>query len=149
MIISLTEDSNIFPVMCVIDVSEYTTNVLKLWLGLQINPINFKKLQTTLIVTSSYRINYSNQTNFKKKNGCSEITPLSCGASENLSFLELIDTTYDLESNDPEKCKQACLLNCSSKAAIFHYGLNSSVGKCYLPSEIFSLKRIWQAMESL
>ncbi|KAK2651074.1 hypothetical protein Ddye_018563 [Dipteronia dyeriana] len=79
--------------------------------------------------------------------GCSEITPLSCGASENHSFLELNDTTYftfasDLENIDSEKCKKACLQNCSCKASIFRYGLNSSAGQCYLPSEIFSLKRI-------
>ncbi|KAI9177846.1 hypothetical protein LWI28_019875 [Acer negundo] len=77
--------------------------------------------------------------------GCSERTPLSCGASENHSFMELNDTTYftfrsDLEGIDSEKCKQACLQNCSCKAAIFRYGLNSSIGQCYLPSEIFSLE---------
>ncbi|TXG55721.1 hypothetical protein EZV62_020977 [Acer yangbiense] len=77
--------------------------------------------------------------------GCSEITPLSCGASQYHSFLELNDTTYfsftpDIENIDSEKCKQACLQNCSCKAAIFQYGLNSSDGRCYLPSEIFSLK---------
>ncbi|KAL5837194.1 hypothetical protein ACOSQ3_014363 [Xanthoceras sorbifolium] len=79
--------------------------------------------------------------------GCSEKTPLSCEASQYHSFLELNDTTYfnfrsDLQNIDPEQCKQACLQNCSCKAALFRYGWNSSVGECYLPSEIFSLKHI-------
>ncbi|KAK3184710.1 hypothetical protein Dsin_031996 [Dipteronia sinensis] len=59
--------------------------------------------------------------------GCSERTPLSCGASQYHSFLELNDTTYftftlDIVNIDSEKCKQACLQNCSCKAAIFRYG---------------------------
>ncbi|EEF36483.1 EP1-like glycoprotein 4 [Ricinus communis] len=76
--------------------------------------------------------------------GCSAITPLSCGASQNHSFLELKDTTYssfqaDLQNVDSESCKMACLKNCSCKAAIFQYGSDSANGFCYMPNEIFSL----------
>lgn len=79
--------------------------------------------------------------------GCSQITPLSCEASQGHSFVELYDVTYfafsslssDLRNTDSETCKQACLKNCSCKAALFQYGLNSSAGSCYLPSEIFSM----------
>ncbi|KAH9794211.1 Receptor-like serine/threonine-protein kinase [Citrus sinensis] len=79
--------------------------------------------------------------------GCSQITPLSCEASQDHSFVELNDVTYfafssfssDLTNTDPETCKQACLNNCSCKAALFQRGLNSSAGDCYLPSEIFSM----------
>lgn len=76
--------------------------------------------------------------------GCSQISPLSCEASQDHSFVELNDVTYftfssDLTNTDSETCKQACLKNCSCKAALFQYGLNSSGGDCYLPSEIFSM----------
>ncbi|GAY34892.1 hypothetical protein CUMW_284700, partial [Citrus unshiu] len=79
--------------------------------------------------------------------GCSPITPLSCEASQDHSFVELNDVAYfafsspssDLTNTDPETCKQACLKNCSCKAALFLYGLNPSPGDCYLPSELFSM----------
>ncbi|KZV43150.1 hypothetical protein F511_07965 [Dorcoceras hygrometricum] len=76
--------------------------------------------------------------------GCSEVTPLSCKAPTTQSFLDLEDVTYftfssDFEGTDMDSCKQACLLNCSCKAAIFQYGSDSSKGSCYLPSQIFSL----------
>ncbi|KAF8413700.1 hypothetical protein HHK36_001692 [Tetracentron sinense] len=76
--------------------------------------------------------------------GCSQVTPLSCGASQNHILLELKDITYfsftsDLTLTDMETCKQACLNNCSCKAALFQYGDNSSSGSCFLPSQLFSL----------
>ncbi|KAF8391191.1 hypothetical protein HHK36_023493 [Tetracentron sinense] len=76
--------------------------------------------------------------------GCSEVTPLSCDASQYHSLLELNDITYftfasNLTDTDMETCKQACLKNCSCKAALFQYGRNSSSGNCFLPSELFSL----------
>ncbi|MFS8000974.1 putative protein kinase RLK-Pelle-SD-2b family [Helianthus anomalus] len=40
-----------------------------------------------------------------------------------------------------ERCKQACLNNCSCKAAFFQY-LNASSGACFLPSEIFTMKTV-------
>uniref|UniRef100_A0A7N0T362 non-specific serine/threonine protein kinase n=1 Tax=Kalanchoe fedtschenkoi TaxID=63787 RepID=A0A7N0T362_KALFE len=76
--------------------------------------------------------------------GCRPTSQLSCEASQYHQFLELSDATYfsfvsDLESTDMETCKEACLRNCSCKAALFRYGSNSTNGDCYLPSHIFSL----------
>lgn len=76
--------------------------------------------------------------------GCSEVTPLSCEASEYHGFVELNDITYftfrtDINSKDVEICKQACLKNCSCKAVFFKHFWNSPEGECYLPNEIFSL----------
>ncbi|OIT36409.1 g-type lectin s-receptor-like serinethreonine-protein kinase sd2-5, partial [Nicotiana attenuata] len=76
--------------------------------------------------------------------GCSEITRLICNAINNHRFLELQDVDYfaftaDITNTDMNTCKDACLRNCSCKAALFRSGLNSSMGECYLPSEIFSL----------
>ncbi|KDO58620.1 hypothetical protein CISIN_1g045159mg [Citrus sinensis] len=76
--------------------------------------------------------------------GCSLITPLPCEASQNHSFVELNDITYftfssDLTNTNSETCKQACLNNCSCKAALFRYGWNPSSGECSLLSEIFSM----------
>ncbi|XP_073058352.1 G-type lectin S-receptor-like serine/threonine-protein kinase SD2-5 [Primulina eburnea] len=92
----------------------------------------------------------SNSGSFRQVNdrqpdlGCSEVTPLTCDASRTQSFLDLEDVTYftfitDMENTNMDNCKQACLKNCSCKAAIFQYGSDSSNGNCYLPSQIFSL----------
>ncbi|XP_023874312.1 G-type lectin S-receptor-like serine/threonine-protein kinase SD2-5 [Quercus suber] len=86
--------------------------------------------------------------------GCSLITPLSCDASKNHILLELHNITYfpftqdppsinpDLQHVNLDSCKQACLKNCSCKAAF--YNLSKSLGNCYLLSQIFSLISIDQ-----
>ncbi|OWM78738.1 hypothetical protein CDL15_Pgr002909 [Punica granatum] len=88
--------------------------------------------------------NYFRQIDVRNSNlGCYEITPLSCEDVQRQRFLELRDVSYftlnpDLENTNSEICKETCLRNCSCKAAIFQYGLNSSDGSCYLvPSEYF------------
>ncbi|KAJ0545240.1 putative PAN/Apple domain-containing protein [Helianthus annuus] len=45
-----------------------------------------------------------------------------------------------MEGVNMETCKQACLNNCSCKAAFFQYSSNVSSGRCSLPSEIFTMK---------
>ncbi|XVF57927.1 hypothetical protein PTKIN_Ptkin07bG0021600 [Pterospermum kingtungense] len=84
------------------------------------------------------------------KLGCSEIAPVSCKPSDYHShiLLELKDFDYfnfipHIEINaNREKCQEACLKNCSCKAAIHRQQINSSVGYCSLLSEIlFSFKR--------
>ncbi|XVF57938.1 hypothetical protein PTKIN_Ptkin07bG0022700 [Pterospermum kingtungense] len=83
------------------------------------------------------------------KLGCSENTPVSCKPSDyhSHSLLELKDFDYfnfipHIENANREKCKEACLKNCSCKAAIHRQPINSSVGYCSLLSEIsFSFKR--------
>ncbi|ONK80571.1 uncharacterized protein A4U43_C01F19310 [Asparagus officinalis] len=81
--------------------------------------------------------------------GCSLVTPLSCQSNQKHTFLPLNNISYfnyidpdavAIEHTNEEICKQACLMNCSCKAALFQYGGNSSDGSCYLPSQIFSLK---------
>ncbi|KAL0014268.1 hypothetical protein SO802_001337 [Lithocarpus litseifolius] len=86
--------------------------------------------------------------------GCSLITPLSCQASKNHILLELKKITYFPFTQDPpsinpdhqhinlDSCKQACLKNCSCKAAF--YNSSKSLGNCYLLSQIFSLMAIDQ-----
>ncbi|XP_030441790.2 G-type lectin S-receptor-like serine/threonine-protein kinase SD2-5 [Syzygium oleosum] len=79
--------------------------------------------------------------------GCSENVPLSCGAPQYQSFLELGNVTYftftsDLENIDASICKETCAKNCSCKAAIFQYGSNPTNGSCYLPTQVFSLVNI-------
>ncbi|KAL8506027.1 hypothetical protein ACS0TY_017037 [Phlomoides rotata] len=72
--------------------------------------------------------------------GCSEVVPLTCNASENHTLLDLDNVTYfaftpDIDKTDMKSsCKEACLKNCSCKAAIFR-GV-----ECYMPSQIFSLE---------
>ncbi|KAH6775425.1 hypothetical protein C2S52_012986, partial [Perilla frutescens var. hirtella] len=77
--------------------------------------------------------------------GCSEVVPLSCDDIEKHNFLDLDNATYfsfvaDINNTDVDSCKEACLKNCSCKAAIFRHGLSSSNGSCFLPSQIFSLR---------
>ncbi|XP_076890561.1 G-type lectin S-receptor-like serine/threonine-protein kinase SD2-5 [Bidens hawaiensis] len=77
--------------------------------------------------------------------GCSEITPLTCNSTRRQHFITLDHVKYftlteDMEGVSMETCKQACLNNCSCKAAYFQYSLNVSSGKCFLPSEIFTMK---------
>ncbi|KAK3404873.1 hypothetical protein EUGRSUZ_K01177 [Eucalyptus grandis] len=79
--------------------------------------------------------------------GCSENVPLSCGASQYQSLLELENVMYftftsDLDNIDASTCKETCAKNCSCKVAIFQFGLNPTSGSCYLLSEVFSLMNI-------
>ena len=88
------------------------------------------------------------------KHGCSQITPLSCEASKTHILLELWNITYFPFTQDPpsinpdhqhinlDSCKQACLKDCSCKAAF--YNSSKSLGNCYLLSQMFSLMAIDQ-----
>ncbi|XP_070006091.1 G-type lectin S-receptor-like serine/threonine-protein kinase SD2-5 [Nicotiana sylvestris] len=95
--------------------------------------------------SSSDSTNYFRQINDRQPNlGCSEITKMTCNDSKNHRYLKLNDMNYfafgaDIIDTDMTTCKNACLRNCSCKAAIFGYASNSSKGECHLPSEIFSL----------
>ncbi|XP_021273568.1 G-type lectin S-receptor-like serine/threonine-protein kinase At5g24080 [Herrania umbratica] len=80
--------------------------------------------------------------------GCHENIPVSCKPSDlhSHSLLELKDYDYfnfipHIKNTDRENCKEACLQNCSCKAAIYRQQLNSSNGYCCLLSKIFSFKR--------
>ncbi|XP_065042484.1 G-type lectin S-receptor-like serine/threonine-protein kinase SD2-5 [Musa acuminata AAA Group] len=81
--------------------------------------------------------------------GCFPVTPLSCQSmqqhsllvADNVSYFNYIDSdAAALERIDEERCKQACLKNCSCKAALFQYAANVSNGYCFLPSQLFSLQ---------
>ncbi|XP_020571216.1 G-type lectin S-receptor-like serine/threonine-protein kinase SD2-5 [Phalaenopsis equestris] len=80
---------------------------------------------------------------------CSPVNQISCQSAENHRLLPLGNISYfnyidpnaaALRGTDEETCKQACLMNCSCKAAFFKYGGDFLHGDCYLPTEIFSLK---------
>ncbi|XP_022750781.1 G-type lectin S-receptor-like serine/threonine-protein kinase SD2-5 [Durio zibethinus] len=80
--------------------------------------------------------------------GCKETISVSCKPSDyhSHSLLELKDFDYfyfvpHIENANRQKCKEACLKNCSCKAAIHRQQINSSVGYCFLLSKIFSFKR--------
>ncbi|XP_023744096.1 G-type lectin S-receptor-like serine/threonine-protein kinase SD2-5 [Lactuca sativa] len=96
------------------------------------------------ISSTSPATDYFRAVNDRQPNkGCSQVTPLTCNATQNHTFIELNNVTYftftsDMEDVDIETCKQACLNNCSCKAALIKYGSNSS-GDCYLPSELFTI----------
>ncbi|KAI4363876.1 hypothetical protein MLD38_020041 [Melastoma candidum] len=94
---------------------------------------------------------YFEQTVYRQsKLGCSEVAPLSCGASENQSFVEITGITYFTYSTDPESvpdatnvdpksCQAACAKNCSCKAVFFQGSTRVGNGSCYYVSEVFSL----------
>ena len=91
---------------------------------------------------------YFRPINEKQPNlGCSVFPPISCHLSQYHTLLELQNTDYfffgaDIENIDIQICKQACLKNCSCKAALFKYNSSTSVGNCCLLSEVFSLKNL-------
>ncbi|KAI3734285.1 hypothetical protein L6452_13750 [Arctium lappa] len=95
--------------------------------------------------SSSPRIDYFEPVNNQQPNlGCFEITHLTCNATQDQVFIVLENIKYstftkDLETVSMEACKQACLNNCSCKAALFRYGLNASSGDCSLPSDLFTI----------
>ncbi|KAH6795544.1 hypothetical protein C2S51_036530 [Perilla frutescens var. frutescens] len=70
--------------------------------------------------------------------------PMACDHKH--SLLDLNYVTYfafvaHISNTSLNTCKDECLRNCSCKAAMFRYDLDSSTGDCYLPTEIFSLMR--------
>ncbi|XP_023741239.1 G-type lectin S-receptor-like serine/threonine-protein kinase SD2-5 [Lactuca sativa] len=86
--------------------------------------------------------------NDRKPNmGCFPVTPLTCNATHDQHFIELTNIAYinniaDMEDVDIEICKQACLKKCSCKAAVFEYGSNTTSGRCYLLSELFTMPSV-------
>ncbi|KAH7859853.1 hypothetical protein Vadar_006265 [Vaccinium darrowii] len=82
---------------------------------------------------------------FEQGVGCAEITPLSCeDGSKYHTFVDLPNVTYfdfvpTLFATTVDECKEACLNNCSCKAALFRYDTNASSGNCSLQSnELYS-----------
>ncbi|XP_023755918.1 G-type lectin S-receptor-like serine/threonine-protein kinase SD2-5 [Lactuca sativa] len=79
--------------------------------------------------------------------GCSQVTPLTCNSTKDQHFIEVKNIKYftytgDMVNVDMETCKQACMNNCSCKAAIFVYqSSNSSSGYCDLPSDLFTMTK--------
>ncbi|KAK1419757.1 hypothetical protein QVD17_29068 [Tagetes erecta] len=104
--------------------------------------------QCSCPVLSSPRIDYFRPVNDRQPNmGCSEITPITCNDIRDQTFISLENVGYfnsiaDMEKVDIETCKQACVNNCSCKAALFRYGSDSSSGDCYLPFELFTMMNV-------
>ncbi|KAI4378352.1 hypothetical protein MLD38_015843 [Melastoma candidum] len=76
--------------------------------------------------------------------GCSPNVPLTCEDSQNQTFLEVKGVTYfsfriDIVNVDVNRCKDACMENCSCKAAFFRQPHGQSLGVCFLTSEMFSM----------
>ncbi|URE10478.1 G-type lectin S-receptor-like serine threonine-protein kinase SD2-5-like [Musa troglodytarum] len=84
----------------------------------------------------------------KSNLGCSPVNPLSCQSRQEHDLLPAHDVSYfsyvygaaNFRGIDEESCKQACLKNCSCRAALFQYSGNVSDGNCFLPSQLFSLQ---------
>ena len=86
----------------------------------------------------------------KPTSGCRAITELSCPSSQHHGFLTLEGVSYFnfnstsaifLNRTSKEHCQDACLNNCSCKAAMVFSDNGDLNGYCYLQSEIFSLKK--------
>ncbi|KAK9059925.1 hypothetical protein SSX86_020629 [Deinandra increscens subsp. villosa] len=88
--------------------------------------------QCSCPVSSSPRVEYFKAEDDRQPAlGCSEITPLTCNATQDQVFIELENVTYfnilvDMKSVDMDTCKRACVNNCSCKAAIFRYDFAAS-----------------------
>ncbi|KAJ0669741.1 putative protein kinase RLK-Pelle-SD-2b family [Helianthus annuus] len=110
------------------------------------NAICSNKQQCSCPVSETDRLYYFRAVNDWQPNlGCSAITPLTCNATQDHFFISLENVTIntyspaDMKGVSMEICKQACLTNCSCKAAVFKYYSNSSNGSCYLPSDLFTM----------
>ncbi|GAB4852730.1 hypothetical protein Ancab_040554 [Ancistrocladus abbreviatus] len=85
---------------------------------------------------------------YKPQLGCEPLYALSCPESNELhTFLDLGNVSYfsfapSTSEATIDKCKTACLNQCSCKAALFHYKENTSFGNCSLTSELLSLQAI-------
>ncbi|GJX76565.1 G-type lectin S-receptor-like serine/threonine-protein kinase SD2-5 [Tanacetum coccineum] len=84
---------------------------------------------------------------FEPNRGCDVTNALTCDAKDDQHFEELNNIKHfasyaDMKVPDAETCKQACLNNCSCKAALFKSESGSSERNCYLPSEIYTLTKI-------
>ncbi|PWA84930.1 Apple-like protein [Artemisia annua] len=84
---------------------------------------------------------------FEPNLGCDVTNALTCDAKDDQHFEELNNIKHfassaDMKVPDAETCKQACLNNCSCKAALFRHVKGSSERNCYLPSEIYTLTQI-------
>ncbi|XP_034890402.2 G-type lectin S-receptor-like serine/threonine-protein kinase SD2-5 [Populus alba] len=85
------------------------------------------------------------------KNGCLEINPVECeNPHQSQSLLTLEDVYYfnyvddgaaALKETDMKSCQQACLNNCSCKAALFLLKGVFLQGSCFLHSPVLSLSR--------
>ncbi|KAJ1282105.1 hypothetical protein BS78_03G024600 [Paspalum vaginatum] len=84
--------------------------------------------------------------------GCTPVTPISCASMQDHRLLVLRNVSYFNYMYqeaallpgmvDEERCKRACLKNCSCKVAFFfrYIGDDTSKGSCYLPTQVFSLR---------
>ncbi|KAG5544903.1 hypothetical protein RHGRI_017381 [Rhododendron griersonianum] len=104
--------------------------------------------QCSCFAGSSNETGIFKQIDYKQTNlGCSLVTPISCNQSQYHSLFELQSTSYfNLYTNELdnktgfEDCKNACLRNCSCKAALFMNPSSSNRTRgCMLMSEVFSL----------
>ncbi|KAK2993361.1 hypothetical protein RJ640_007628 [Escallonia rubra] len=92
--------------------------------------------------------NYFRQLDFRQPSlGCVEATQMSCQSPDRHHLLELDDVTYFefvpiLADIDVQSCKDACLKNCSCKAAVYRHNSSMSSGECSMPSKIYSLMNI-------
>ena len=84
----------------------------------------------------------------RSESSCTEINPPTCENRISPSLLQLQDVHYfnyvdpdaaDLKGIPMESCKQACLRNCTCKAALFLFYYNITHGNCFLPSQVLSL----------
>ncbi|KAL5989731.1 hypothetical protein ACLOJK_010625 [Asimina triloba] len=86
-----------------------------------------------------------------RSTGCSENVTLSCDSPlerqrlenfGNLSLFNFIDSeAADRDFRNLDKCKDACLNDCTCRAAFFRYG-NTSAGYCYLLNRTLSFRAI-------
>ncbi|KAL5989756.1 hypothetical protein ACLOJK_010650 [Asimina triloba] len=86
-----------------------------------------------------------------RSTGCSENVTLSCDSPlerqrlenfGNLSLFSFIDSeAADRDFRNLDECKDACLNDCTRRAAFFRYG-NTSLGDCYLLNRTLSFRAI-------
>ncbi|KAK2973861.1 hypothetical protein RJ640_011838 [Escallonia rubra] len=103
--------------------------------------------QCTCPVGNDRDLDYFKQLDFRHPNlGCVEATQMSCQSPDLHLLLDLDDVIYlefapILADIDVQSCKEACLKNCSCKAAIYRRNSSMLSGECSMPSKIYSLMK--------
>lgn len=83
--------------------------------------------------------------NLRPNLGCVPEITISCQSVQDHQLIYIPNVTYFSHTattvllTDEDGCKQACLRNCSCKAALFHYLFKGPNASCYLLSHAFSI----------
>nr|XP_043623180.1 G-type lectin S-receptor-like serine/threonine-protein kinase SD2-5 [Erigeron canadensis] len=110
------------------------------------NALCTNKQQCICPASSPHTIDYFRPVLDRQPNlGCTAITPLTCNATQDHAFISLPNVSFyqfirpHMKFVSMETCKQACLHNCSCKAAVFEHVSDFTDVRCLLYYDLFTM----------